>query len=88
MILISHDLGVVAGHTDVVAVMYAGQMVERVDAVAVPRLPHALHSSSVSLRAEPARSASHTAARDFGTAAGHAAAAGRVPLQPALRLRD
>jgi peptide/nickel transport system ATP-binding protein len=29
MILISHDLGVVAGHTDTVAVMYAGQMVER-----------------------------------------------------------
>ena len=29
MILISHDLGVVAGHTDVVAVMYAGQIVER-----------------------------------------------------------
>ena len=29
MILISHDLGVVAEHTDVVAVMYGGQMVER-----------------------------------------------------------
>lgn len=29
MILISHDLGVVAGHTDTVAVMYAGQVVER-----------------------------------------------------------
>jgi peptide/nickel transport system ATP-binding protein len=29
MILISHDLGVVAGHADVVAVMYAGQIVER-----------------------------------------------------------
>src|SRR5450755_4535755 len=28
MILISHDLGVVAEHTDVAAVMYAGQMVE------------------------------------------------------------
>ncbi len=28
MILISHDLGVVAGHTDMVSVMYAGQMVE------------------------------------------------------------
>jgi peptide/nickel transport system ATP-binding protein len=29
MILISHDLGVVAGRTDEVAVMYAGQIVER-----------------------------------------------------------
>jgi peptide/nickel transport system ATP-binding protein len=29
MILISHDLGVVAGHTDMVTVMYAGQTVER-----------------------------------------------------------
>jgi peptide/nickel transport system ATP-binding protein len=29
MILISHDLGVVAGYTEMVAVMYAGQMVER-----------------------------------------------------------
>lgn len=29
LILISHDLAVVAGHTDAVAVMYAGQMVER-----------------------------------------------------------
>ncbi|THD59179.1 MAG: ABC transporter ATP-binding protein [Bradyrhizobium sp.] len=29
MILISHDLGVIAGRADAVAVMYAGQMVER-----------------------------------------------------------
>ncbi|GGF58661.1 ABC transporter ATP-binding protein [Azorhizobium oxalatiphilum] len=29
MILISHDLGVVAGYTDAVAVMYAGQVVEQ-----------------------------------------------------------
>ncbi len=29
MILISHDLGVVAGYTDTVAVMYAGQVVEQ-----------------------------------------------------------
>jgi oligopeptide/dipeptide ABC transporter ATP-binding protein len=29
MILVTHDLGVVAGHTDEVAVMYAGQIVEQ-----------------------------------------------------------
>jgi peptide/nickel transport system ATP-binding protein len=35
MILITHDLGVVAGRTDEVAVMYAGRVVER---AATPRL--------------------------------------------------
>jgi oligopeptide/dipeptide ABC transporter ATP-binding protein len=29
MILVTHDLGVAAGHTDEIAVMYAGQIVER-----------------------------------------------------------
>ncbi|MGH9290663.1 MAG: ABC transporter ATP-binding protein, partial [Acidimicrobiales bacterium] len=29
MVLVSHDLGVVAGHTDEIAVMYAGQIVEK-----------------------------------------------------------
>jgi oligopeptide/dipeptide ABC transporter ATP-binding protein len=29
MVLVTHDLGVVAGHTDEIAVMYAGQIVER-----------------------------------------------------------
>ena len=31
MILITHDLGVVAGRTDYVGVMYAGQIVEQAD---------------------------------------------------------
>ena len=43
MILISHDLGVVAGVADQVMVMYAGQAVESgpVDEVfAAPRMPY------------------------------------------------
>ena len=29
MVLVTHDLGVVAGRTDEIVVMYAGQIVER-----------------------------------------------------------
>jgi peptide/nickel transport system ATP-binding protein len=45
MILISHDLAVVAGHTDMVAVMYAGQLVERASTRALfhdCRMPYTL----------------------------------------------
>jgi peptide/nickel transport system ATP-binding protein len=45
MILITHDLGVVAGRTDRIAVMYAGRVVERADATALfraPRHPYSL----------------------------------------------
>jgi peptide/nickel transport system ATP-binding protein len=43
LVLITHDLGVVAEHTDHVVVMYAGQVVERASAVALfarPRHPY------------------------------------------------
>ncbi len=43
MILITHDLGVVAGRTDEVAVMYAGRIVERAPTRALfhgPRMPY------------------------------------------------
>ncbi len=45
LVLITHDLGVVAGHVDRVAVMYAGRVVEEgpVDAVfSRPRMPYTL----------------------------------------------
>ncbi len=44
MILITHDLGVAAGFADEIAVMYAGQLVERADTRSVfkhPRMPYA-----------------------------------------------
>jgi len=43
VILVTHDLGVIAGHTDRVAVMYAGQIVENTDTVTLftrPRHPY------------------------------------------------
>ena len=49
MILITHDLGVVAGMTDRVNVMYAGRIVEEgpTDAIfATPRMPYTVGCSS------------------------------------------
>ena len=43
MVLVTHDLGVVAGNTDIVAVMYAGEVVERAptrDLFASMRMPY------------------------------------------------
>ena len=43
VILVTHDLGVIAGHADRVAVMYAGRIVESADAstlFANPRHPY------------------------------------------------
>ncbi|MQA09854.1 MAG: ATP-binding cassette domain-containing protein [Pseudonocardiaceae bacterium] len=69
MILVSHDLGVVAGRTDRIAVMYAGRVVERAptpllferrrhrytDALlgAIPRLDHPPHARLRSISGTP-----------------------------------
>jgi len=69
MILISHDLGVVAGRTDAIAVMYAGRIVERAptrrlfehtrmpytEALlrAIPRLEHASHTRLLAIGGRP-----------------------------------
>jgi oligopeptide/dipeptide ABC transporter ATP-binding protein len=58
MVIITHDLGVVANHTDRVAVMYAGELVELADTKELfsrPRMPYteALMSSIPRLDREP-----------------------------------
>jgi peptide/nickel transport system ATP-binding protein len=69
MILITHDLGVVAGHADRVAVMYAGQFVEHADTLAlfdnvkhpyteallesIPRVEQASHTRLEAIRGRP-----------------------------------
>jgi peptide/nickel transport system ATP-binding protein len=69
MILVSHDLGVVAGRTDEIAVMYAGRIVERAatralfertrmpytEALlrAIPRLEHASHTRLMAIGGRP-----------------------------------
>jgi peptide/nickel transport system ATP-binding protein len=69
MILITHDLGVVAGRTDEVAVMYAGRVVERAPTVelfanmrmpytqallaAIPKLDQAPHTALPAIAGRP-----------------------------------
>ncbi len=69
MILITHDLGVVAGRTDEIAVMYAGKMVERSSTKAlfsntrmpytqalmasIPRLDHPTHTRLQTISGQP-----------------------------------
>ena len=70
MILITHDLGVVAGRTDEVAVMYAGRVVERAPTPALVQADaDALHRSAAGGDAEARRRAAHAVAGDLGTAA-------------------
>ena len=62
MVLVTHDLGVVAGRTDEIAVMYAGKIVEQArtsvlfgeDAAPLHRGPAALDPDASRIRATPA----------------------------------
>ena len=83
MILVTHDLGVVAGRTDEIAVMYAGRVVERAPTPhAVQPHAHALHRGAAGGDPQARFAAAHAAARHRRPAARSDAAAG-----PAARSR-
>ncbi len=87
IVLITHDLGVVAEMADEVAVMYAGRVVERAPGAAIfddPQHPYTLGLlGSIPRLEEDAR----PAAGDRGRGAGAVRAAAGLPLPPALRVR-
>ena len=88
VILVTHDLGVVAGHTDEIAVMYGGRLVEKAPTATLfanMKMPYteALMTSIPKLDAPVALAAAHdprSAARPRQPAEG-------LPLRAALRVR-
>ena len=88
MILITHDLGVVAGRTDEVAVMYAGRVVERAPTPALfarMRMPYTEALLAAIPKLEFA--AAYAAARHRRPAARSDAAAAGLLLRAALQVR-
>ena len=87
LILITHDLGVVADVADRIAVMYAGRIVERGDIFEIYRQPAHPYTQG-SARLDPAaRPEGSDARRDRWTAAEPHPDPGRLSVQPAVSLR-
>ena len=87
MILITHDLGVVAGRTDEVAVMYAGRVVERAPTPALfkkMRMPYT--EALLAALPETRCRAPHAAAGDLGASARSDPAAAGLLVLAALPL--
>ena len=88
MMLVTHDLGVVAGRTDEIAVMYAGRIVEKAPTErALPRHEDAVHRGPdvvdpAALGAEP-----HATGDDPGPTAGPRASPRRLQVRPTVRVR-
>ena len=88
LLLITHDMGVVADMADRISVMYAGRVVEEGDVFALFRRQH--HPYTRLLLEKPAvdrHAAARAAEHDRGRGAGPALLAAGLPLQPALPAR-
>ena len=88
LLLITHDLGVVAAMADDVLVMYAGRVVERADVDTLfhaPRHPYTRALLGCVAGIEDDRQGA--AAADRGRPAGPARPAARLPLRAALPAR-
>ncbi len=87
MILITHDLGVVAGRTDEVAVMYAGRVVERAPTPALFKKMRMPYTEALLAALPQARCrAPYAAAGDLGAAARSDPAAAGLLVLAALPL--
>ena len=88
MILVTHDLGVVAGRADDIAVMYAGRIVEKAPTrTLVPGDVAPVHRSAHALDPEARGTEPHPAHRDRRPAAGHHQPADRLQVLAALPVR-
>ena len=88
VVLVTHDLGVVAGHTDQIAVMYGGKLVERApDQDPVRRHADAVHQVVAQEHPEAVRPEPHSARDDHRAAAGPGPPAEGLQLRAALPVR-
>ena len=88
LILVTHDLGVVAGHTDDIAVMYGGKLVEKAPTHdALRQHEDAVHRGAAAEHPEARRPQPHPAQRHRRPPARSRQPAARLPLRAALPVR-
>ena len=88
MVLVTHDLGVVAGRTDEIAVMYAGKVVEQAPtSVLFAHMLHPVHRGPAALDPAPREPEPHPAAGHHRPPAGSPQPPTRVLVRPALPVR-